>query len=153
MIKQIVIEWNYEPKDYFETRIVIDCIDFEIVVDSGRAEARLGSDYSDKVDSMISELNETLESRFLAVQVMTHVPYKLSKPCRYDQRKNGTKNFYLEVNSCACIVTSGTADFIIRDADGNIVTDTKQERVNKKNWFAETASKHRGQNGVRIAKL
>jgi hypothetical protein len=52
MIKQIVIEWKYEPKDYFEDRIVIECNDFEIVVDSGLAEARLGPEYSDKIDNL-----------------------------------------------------------------------------------------------------
>jgi len=148
MIKQVVIEWNYEPKDFFEARIVIECYDFEIVVDSGLAVARLGPEYLDIIDSMISELTENLESRFLAVQVMTHVTYKLSKPTRYDLRENGTKNIYLQVDSFVSIASIVTVDLVIRDADGNIVSDTKQERVNKKKWFAESASKFRARDKI-----
>jgi len=148
MINQIVIEWNYEPKDYFETKIVIDRNNFEIVIDSGLAEAKLGPEYLEKVENVICELNEALESRFLAVQVMTHVAYKLSKPSRYDLLKNGSKNIYLQVDSLACVISFGTSDIVIRDADGNIVTDTKEERINKKKWFAETVSKYRAKDKI-----
>lgn len=148
MIKQIVIEWNYEPKDYFEDKIVIECDDFEIVMDSGLVEARLGSKYLYKIDNLINELNENLESRFLAVQVMTHEPYKLSKPSRYDLREDGTKNIYLQVDPIFCKTSIGTVDLVIRDANGNIVSDTKQGRIDKKKWLAESAAKFRAKDQI-----
>lgn len=143
MIKEIVVEWNYEPQDFFEDRVVIEFKDFEIVIDSGHAEVKIVPEYFDEIDNLINELNEDLESRFLAVQIITHVPYRLSKPNRYDLRGDGTKNIYLQVDSLSCTTSMGTVDIVIRDANGNIVSDTKQERIDKKKWFAESAAKFR----------
>lgn len=143
MIKQIVIEWNYEPKDYFEEGIVIKYDDFEIAMNSGLAETMIGPKYLDKINNLVNELNEDLESRFLAVQVMTHEPYKLSKPSRYDLREDGRKNIYLQVDPMVCKTSIGTVDLVIRDPNGNIVSDTKQERIDKKKKFAESAAKFR----------
>jgi hypothetical protein len=148
MVQQIVIEWNYKPKDYFESRIVVEHDSFKIIVDSGHAEARIGPEYLDKIDKLIIELNEDLKSRFLAVQVVTHVPYTLSNPSRYDLRKDGTKNIYLQSKPLKFSVSLGTVDIVIRDADGNVVSDTKQERIDKKKWFAETAAEFRAKDKI-----
>ena len=148
MIQQIVIEWNYEPKDYFESSIVVEHKTLKIIVDSGHAESRIGPEYLDKVNDLMNELNEDLESRFLAVQVMTHMPYTLYKPSRYDLREDGTKNIYVHSEPLKCGVSLGTVDIVIRDADGNVVSDSKQERIDKKKWFAETAAKFRAKDQI-----
>jgi hypothetical protein len=148
MVQQIVIEWNYEPKDYFESRIVIEYDRFEIVVDSGHAEARIGPEYLDKIDNLINELSEDLESRFLAVQVLIHVPYTLSKPSRYDLRKDGKKNMYLQIESIVSTLSFGTVDLVTHDINGNVVSDSKQERIDKKKWFSALVAKFRPKDQV-----
>jgi hypothetical protein len=142
-VHQIVIEWSYEPKDYFESRIILKHDRIEIVIDSGHIEARLGPEYFDNIDKRILELNENLKSRFLAVQVVTHLPYNLSNPSRYDLWKDGTKNIYVHSESLRSSVSLGTVDIVSRDAAGNVISDTRQERIDKKKWFAETAVKFR----------
>ncbi|MBU5636278.1 hypothetical protein KOM00_05980 [Geomonas sp. Red69] len=145
MIKEIVIEWNFEPKEYFEDKITIEGEGFELVIDSGLAEVRLGPESFENVDRLISIINEDLESRFMAVQVMTHERYKLSKPSRYDLRIDGGKNHYLQVDdSLVCVASMGKVDLIVRDPDGNIVSNTKQDRVNKKKKLADLAARFRG---------
>ena len=142
MIEKIVVEWNYEPKDYFEDNITIEYDNYEIEINPGIASARIAPQYIDKIDEIINELNQDLESRFLAVQVMTHQKYNLSKPSRYDLKKDGSKNLYLQVEEMIC-VTSLSADLIVHDANGNVISDTKKERIDKKKWFSETSAKFR----------
>ena len=95
MIEQIVVEWNYEPNDYFEDNFTIEYDNCDFEIQSGIAIARIASIHIDKVDKIINKLNQDLESRFLAVQLITHKKYKLSNPLRYDLKKDGTKKIYL----------------------------------------------------------
>jgi hypothetical protein len=39
-------------------------------------------------------------------------------------------------------------DLVIRDKDGNIVSDTKQERLDKQKWFSAMVAKYRGADGT-----
>lgn len=143
MIEQIVVEWNYEPNDYFEDNFTIEYDNYNVEINSGIATARIAPRYIDKIDEIINELNQDLESRFLAVQVMTHRKYDFSKPSRHDLKEDGTKIIYLQVEDMICVTSMSSGDIIIHDANGNIISDTKQERVDKKKWFSETSAKFR----------
>lgn len=142
MIEQIVVEWNYEPNDYFEDDFTIKYDNCDIKIQSGIATAIIAPIHIDKIDEMINKLNQDLESRFLAVQVMTHQKYKLGKPSRYDLKKDGKKNIYIQVDMVS-VSDISPIDIIISDAKGNVISDTKQERINKKKWFSETSAKFR----------
>jgi hypothetical protein len=142
MIEKIVIEWSFEPKDYFEDDITIEYENYNVEIFLGAASAEIPPQYIDNIDEIINGINQDLESRFLAVQVMTHQRYALSKPSRYDLKKDGSKNIYLQVEDVVC-VSSLSGDIIIRDANGNVISDTKQERIDKKKWFSEASAKFR----------
>ena len=143
MIEQIVVEWNYEPNDYFEDDFTIEYDNCDIEIRPGIATAIITSIHIEKIDEMINKLNQDLESRFLAVQVMTHQKYKLGKPLRYDLKKDGKKNIHLQVDDMVSVSDISPIDIIISDANGNVISDTKQERINKKKWFSETSAKFR----------
>ena len=143
MIEQIVVEWNYEPKDYFEDNFTIKYDHYGIEIDSGIATARIAPKYIDKIDEIIIEVNQDLESRFLAVQVMTHQKYNLGKPSRYDLKKDGTKKLYIQVDDMIFVTSVSSVDLIVHDANGNVISDTKQDRVDMKKWFSETSAKFR----------
>ncbi|ACN13504.1 putative ferric uptake regulation protein [Desulforapulum autotrophicum HRM2] len=142
MIEKIVVEWTFEPKDYFEDDITIDFGNYKIDIVPGAASASIPPQYIDNIEEIISALNQDLVSRFLAVQVMTHQKYSLSEPSRYDLKKDGSKNIYLQAHDIVC-VASVSGDIVVRDADGNVVSDTKKERIDKKKWFSETSAKFR----------
>ena len=142
MIEKIVVEWSFDPKDYFEDDIMIDYETYNVEIIPGAASAEIPPQYIDDIDKIINEINQDIESRFLAVQVMTHQKYNLSKPSRYDLKKDGSKNFYLQVEGIIC-ASSISGDIIVRDANGNLISDTKQKRIDKKKWFSETSAKFR----------
>jgi hypothetical protein len=143
MIEQIVVEWNYEPKNYFEDNFIIEYDNYNIEINSGIAIARIATVHMDEIDEIIHELNLDLESRFLAVLVMKHLRYNLGKPLRYDLNKNGSTNTYLQVDDLVCSQSLSSADLIVFDENGKVISDTKQERVDKQKWFSETSAKFR----------
>lgn len=143
MIDQIILEWNYEPKDYFESNFNVEYENCTIEIQPGIAKAKINPNHIDRIDDIINSLNQNLESRFLAVQVMTHQKYKLSKPSRCDLKKDGTKNLYVQVDDIVCVSDMHSVDIIITDANGNVISNTKQERIDKKKWFSEMTAKFR----------
>jgi hypothetical protein len=142
-IKEVIVEWHFEPKDYFEERMLIEYNDFNIIIDSGHAEAKVPAKYFNSIDDLIGKLNKDIESLFLAVQVVSHQKYKLSEPERYDLREDGGKNIYVQVGSFVSVSSLTPFDFLIKDANGNIIRSSKQERIDEKKWFAETVAKYR----------
>ena len=144
MVTKIVIEWKYSPKEYFETDLVIPHDKGDIDVKSGVATASVEPKHADRIDDIVKEITENLKSRFLAVQAMTHQRYTLEKPSRYDLNDDGTKITYVNVGH-AVVLESGYAspDILIKDKDGNVIRDSKQERIDKKKWIAEACAKYR----------
>lgn len=143
MIEKTVIEWKFEPGDYFEDNFNILSHGCSIEIESGNAKAIIDPHSVENIPEKIEKLHQDLVSRFLAVQAMTHQKYNLSEPSRYDLNKDGTKNFHLHVKDIVCVVDISPVDLIIKDKDGNVISDTKKDRVDKKKWFSETSAKFR----------
>ena len=143
MIKKIVAEWKYDPKEYFEDIIHIVDEKYDLQIRKGEIEAGIHPRFIDNAKDIIDEIDRKIQSMFLAVQVMNHQPFNLSEPSRYDLRLDGKKNFYLNVKAGVIKISTGTVDLVVKDKDGKIISDTKSERIDKKKWFAETSAKHR----------
>ncbi len=143
MIEQIIVEWNYKPNDYFEGNFTVEYDNCAIEIRSGTATAIIDPIHINKIDEIINKLTQDLISRFLAVQVMTHQKYNLGKPSRHDLKKDGIKNISIQVEDLVCVSDIFPADIIIGDANGNVISDTKQERIDKKKWFSETSARFR----------
>ncbi len=142
-IIEIQLEWKYTPESYLEEPISIKESGFELSIADGIASAKIDPIYFEKHPETKSHITHLIESRFHAIQIMTYKDYSLSKPTRSDIRKDGGKNIFIEVESGVIVVSSFSADIIIKDKDGNIKSDTKQERLDKQKWFSETVSKYR----------
>jgi hypothetical protein len=143
MPRKIVIEWSFEPADYFEEEVVVESDEYNLRIDDGHAQVTLDPKFVDEVDKLMETFSADLESRFLAVQLMTHEPFHLSKASRYDVKDDGTKHHYVKASITAKSST-GTVDLILLDADSNVVSDTKQDRIRKKRQFSEMAAKYGG---------
>lgn len=141
-VVEVQLEWKYSPQNYFEEPILVKQIGFELSISDGVVLARVDPLFYSQKPKSREYLTKLIESRFQAVQLMSHKDFNLSKPCRSDLRKDGGKNVFLEVEPIV-VKTSVSADIIIRDKDGNIVADTKRDRLQKQKWFSETVSKYR----------
>lgn len=94
-------------------------------------------------ESLKELLTQQIESRFHAVQIMMHKDFELSKPTRIDIREDGKKNYFLEVNSSIQTMSFGTVDIIVRDKDGNVISDSKRDRLDNQKHLASLVDKYR----------
>lgn len=140
MVKEIILEWQYEPETFFENSLNLKCDDVNIDVNMGKVISKISTSYINNISEIIDKLNRVLESRFLAVQVMTHKQFILSQPSRTDLNEDGTRILYCEIKECVSI-SSMCGDIIVRDCNGNIISDTKKERVEETEWFSKSILK------------
>lgn len=149
-----VLEWSFTPPDYFEAPISIERDDYSMEISNGRVVARVPEEYYDSDHETRDQLHAELEARFLGMLVLTHIPYKLSQPSVDRLLPDGRKHHYLFAKGIltpAPIV--GRPDIIVRDKDGNVIADSRKERIEKKKSIAELAAKHRTSNPVVVAIL
>ena len=149
----IVLEWSYTPPDYFEQPLHIVRDRYEIIIDSGKVEARINPEYYDKDHNLREELHDALIDRFLGVQILSHKPFELSKSSMYRLHPNGGRDVTLFPEPIVVRVSVGPADILVKDKNGNILSDTRRERIEKKAELADLAEKHRSANPVLEAML
>lgn len=139
----VQLEWKYSPETYLEEPILIPFAGGDLEIKDGVAIARIDPELY-HADSTIREaLTRQIESRLHAVMIMTHKDFELSKPFRADIRQDGKRNHFIEVDSCVMTMSVGRVDLIVQDKHGNIVLDSKRERLDKQKRFAFLVDKHR----------
>ncbi len=96
-VVEIQLEWKYTPENYFEDSIIIKEEAFELKISNGISLAKIEPSFFYQHPEIKENLTSLIESRFYAVQLMSHQDFTLNKPSRSDLRKDGTKNVFLEV--------------------------------------------------------
>lgn len=141
----VVLEWAFSPADFFEEPIHIVREDYEMRIDNGKVEARIDPDIYGKEHKMRDELHEALNGRFLAIQLLTHKPYKLSKASMYRLHSDGRKDVTVFLDSCVMTAFVGTLDIVVKDKHGNVISDSRKERAEKKKELADLVQKYRSE--------
>ena len=144
-VVKIQLEWKYAPENYFEEPIEISLEGVEIVIADGIALANIEPRVFEGNDNLKDELNQIIESNFHAVQIMKRTKFELNKPSRSDLKEDGKRNHYLEVDGVVEKATAYPVDIVVKDKDGNIISDTKRDRLKKQEWVAKTAGKFRSE--------
>jgi len=144
----VVLEWKFSPPDYFEEVIRIDRKKYSIIIENGSIEAHIDPSAYDQNHKMRDELHEALNDRFLGVQLVTHKQYELSKASMYRLYPDGRKDITLFPEPIIMTMTVGSTDIIVKNKNGNIVADTRRDRIEKKKELAELAEKYRSKDQV-----
>jgi hypothetical protein len=138
----VVFEWNFTPPDYFEQPIEIVRDDYTLTIADGKAEARLDSVAYDANPSIRQTLHDGLNDRFLGVQLLIHRAYELSRSTMTRVYPDGRREVFLELES-KLILRGLPVEFQVRDKDGEIVADSRRDRVEKKGRLADLVSTYR----------
>lgn len=144
----VVLEWKFSPPDYFEAPIEIAREDYTLKIADGKAEARIDSAIYDANPSMRQTLHDALNDRFLGVQLLSHRAYELSRSTRTRVHPDGRRDVFLEVEPARIVMTAHPVDFQVRDRNGNIVADSKRDRIEKKKSLADLVSTYRASDGT-----
>lgn len=144
----VVLEWTFSPPDYFEAPIHIIETGYDMTIDAGKVEARINPGVYDQEHRMRGNLHQALIGRFLGVQLLCHRPYKLSNASMSRLHPDGRKDVTLFVESCVMTMSGGTVDFIVKDKEGNVVSDSRKDRIEQKKELSELAGKFHGVNAL-----
>lgn len=143
MTKTVILEWDFSPLNYFEEHIEISRENYVMSIDTGKVTATIDYAIFNENPSLREELQESLNNRFLGVQVISHAPYELSNSKMIHIDADGHKHIFIELNSAVLVMTGGSVDLQVKDKDGNIISDSKRDRVERKKNLAELIAKHK----------
>jgi hypothetical protein len=138
----VVLEWRFTPPDYFEQAITVSRDDYVMTVDNGKAAATINAAVFDADPSMRDTLHGALNARFLAVQLLSHSPFELSPPTMVRLHEDGRRDICVELKGEELRITGGSVDFQVTDQHGNIVSDSRRDRIDRKRSLAELVSTH-----------
>jgi len=141
----VVLEWTFSPPDYFEELIRIEHEGYTIVIENGKVEAHINPAVYDEEHKMRDALHDAVNDRFLGVQLLTHKPYNLSKASMYRLHPDGHRDITIFGESIASATAFGTIDLVVKDRDGNILSDSRRDRIEKKKELADLVVKYRQQ--------
>jgi hypothetical protein len=139
----VILEWTFSPPDYFEEAIRVERENYTMVILDGKVEARINPAAYDKEHHMRDELHNVLNDHFLGVQLFTHKPYELSESSMRRLYADGHKEITLFIKSVEEISVVGSVDFILKDKDGNVLSDSRRDRIEKKKALASLVEKYR----------
>lgn len=140
----VILEWHFTPPDYFEQVITVSRDDHTMVIDNGKVEATMLAEVYDAAPSMRDELHGALTARFLAVQLLNRSAFELSKPSMVRVREDGRRDIFVELDSEGIRASAGHVDTRVTDQHGNIVSDSRRDRIEKKQSLADRVSAHSG---------
>jgi hypothetical protein len=133
----VILEWRYTPKDFFEETIDIQRDDCEIRIADGRVTATVAPDQYNKGHKKRDELHEFVEVYFRSVQLFTHQSFAIPKPGMSRVHPDGRRDVTVFPETLHLKMKVNDVDVVVTDADGNIVTDSKRERIEAEKKLAE----------------
>jgi len=136
-------EWSYTPEDLFEEPIFISHQQYEIEIGNGKVLAKVKPEYCDEKYEIRNKLHDLLISRFLAAQIVRHIPFLLSKGHGFRQHPDGRTDTFIFPDPNTIRTTLFPFDIICTDQNGK-VTDTRRERINSIQKLGDLAEKFRG---------
>lgn len=145
---QTVLEWSYEPADFFEESEKLDWLDGEIEIKNGAVRGVFDASHYERGRDFRDQAHEALLSYFLAQQVQNDKSYSLSSASLSREYADGRRDVTAFANSLQMKVSLSKPDVVIRDAAGNIVSDTKAERLKRQKEFRRQVSLLRPNDGT-----
>lgn len=146
MNAKYTIEWIFTPEDYFEEPQHIKGDFYEMWIDIGKVKAEVEVEEENHLDGyqICNDLHQSLNNRFLGVQIMTHENYELSSPSLVKLLPDGQKNVFLRANPIQIFINGTSPDIQIFDNNGNVVADSRRDRIDRKRRNAERVERYKG---------
>src|SRR5688572_20648015 len=137
-----LLEWAFSPADYFEEAVEFACDLCIIRVENGKAEARIPPDKYPADHSARNQLHAELDARFMGAQVLSHKPYTLTKPNLSRLHPDGRRDAWLFAEVAALVVSGSTVDFVLTGANGQVIRDSRRERIDAKINLSQLSAKY-----------
>lgn len=137
----VQFSWEYSPTNFFEEEISVDLGSYSFTINNGLVTIHIDSIlFEEQGESVLGSINNKIETYFTSAQVLNHRKYQLNNRAYVQHHLDGRKNMTIVPEPCVCHV-SVSADIIIGDAQGKVIYDSRQERLDQQRRFAELSIK------------
>ena len=136
-----VLKWTFSPEDYFEEDVNFPSKYGEYQVTNGKVELHIPSEKYPSDHSLRMQIHAELDARFLAAQVLAHRQYSLDKPDIVRLHPDGRRDVFGFPEGGVFKVTVAAIDVVYTDGQGNVIRDTKRERIDQRNNFAQLSGR------------
>ncbi|CAH1745214.1 putative ferric uptake regulation protein [Thauera humireducens] len=124
-----IFTWAFSPPDSFEQEFSLE-IDGQVLhVGVGSARVEIESNAFEADPAVVNRIHDVLKDYLVAAELVTGSSTRLSRPERETLREDGKRVVYAEMMSLGRVTSFGRPDLVERDFAGNLVRDTRQERV------------------------
>ena len=113
---------------------------YHVSIGSGKIEATLDPTDFSANPKIKDEIEESLHNRFRGAQLLSHKPYEITFSDKALIYPDGHREISIEVGEM--ILVGEQCDIVVTDKHGNIVKDSKQERIEMIKALADLAEKH-----------
>lgn len=123
MAEKLALEWSYTPADFFEGQVDCTEADYTVHIEDRRVVATFRSD---QPGSVFPWVHKEVKARFLGAQPMRNKPFRLSGYNTRRTRPDGTATIGVSA-SLTLHAEVDAVDVVVRDAAGDVKTDTQIE--------------------------
>ena len=128
------ITWTYLPPRFFEADLQIPMLDGTVSFQGGRVTYLRDTPLAADIRQFLKEATKHVRRILDARRLLIGGSYELSDPQFVEIDDTGKKHYTLLVESASHAVLVDSVDLIVSDKAGNVLRDTKTERIK-----AETA--------------
>jgi hypothetical protein len=128
-----IVEWKYNPTDFFEELIEDKGDQFSLTIHNGRIDAHLHVQDYEAAKLLREKIESVLRARLSSAQLLSHLPYELKLASIVQIRTDGTKSYIVEVEPAVLTLSAGRPDFTVSNKDGLVLFDSRRARIERSN--------------------
>src|SRR5271166_1154607 len=140
---KVTMEGTYSPADYFEDDVVLDRRTHRTIISDGRIEVTLHEFEPLPDPDCQSQVSRELLQVFQAQAILTGVPFEVTGLTLKRRFPDGTAEISVSASSSFTLSDSVNGpDLVLTDRHGNLIRDTKAERIDDARAFREQIQRH-----------
>lgn len=141
---RLTLEGTYTPARYFEEPVCFEEAEYDVEIVDGKIIASI-KDPDPQVGKMLGdEIDRKIKQIFDAQQVLTSRSHERTALGMVRYRPDGKRDIWVSASSAMVVATVNPVDLRVTDASGNVVRDSKAERLDDQRQFREQCRKHIG---------
>jgi hypothetical protein len=138
----VTLEGAYSPSDYLEEAVTLNRPDCTATIQEGRIDVVFREPEPLPDADCQAAISREVHLVFQARLIMTGRPWRSTGLTLRRRYANGSSDIWLSATSMICAGSVGSPDIMMKDAEGNVVKDTKAERLTDERDFREQCLRH-----------
>lgn len=151
--RKTVLEWDYSPAEAFEEPFQFSTPDHDLIIGDGKVTITLAEARAAVPPAERMSLESLVRMAVQAAEALSHRKVELDGPriLQYENEKLVLQA--VQAGVATLTITGVPADVIERDAAGNIIRDTRAERIRGAQKFIEDCLRHGSRDGLLLTVL